>query len=66
MQITRNVEDVQLDVEWKNYIRSEKINRQITTDLECSYNRFNSAIVSIGFSELKTKLPVTKISTPQL
>lgn len=66
MQITRNVEDAQPDAEWKNYIRPEKINRQITTDIECNYNRFISAIVSIRFSELKTKLPVTKISTPQL
>ena len=30
------------------------------------YNRFNAAIVSIGSSELKIKLPATNISTPAL
>lgn len=66
MPIARNVEDAQQDVKWKDYISSGKTNHQITINIEYNYNLFNSAIVSIGFSELNTKLPVTKISTPQL
>lgn len=30
------------------------------------YNLLSAAIVSIGFSELKTKLPATKTSAPSL
>ena len=62
--ILLNVLDALPDVNWKNYNSSGKINRQVTINFECNYNRFNFAIVSIGFSELNTKLPVTKTSTP--